>query len=170
MHEIEIYRPVRTDYSSPWRLALAALVVAAAVWFLSERHDWWFDILAALVGIVVYGLSVVQRLHRIVLERSFVRLEPEGLTIGNPLRTRFYVWSDVESFTYIGIPDDVRTATEEQVRVGIYLKSGHPEDTDRHPGKVDVLLPADLEDVDPKELTRRLNERRLAAMGETLAV
>lgn len=170
MHEIEIYRPVRSPHGSPWRLVLAALLVATAVWFLFERHDWWFDILAALVCIAWFGLSAVQRAHRYILERSFVRLEPEGLAIGNPLRTRFYAWSDVASFTYIGIPDSLKTGTEGQVRVGLYLKSGHPEDTDRHPGKVDVLLPPDLEDVDAKDLTRRLNERRLAATGESLAV
>jgi hypothetical protein len=170
MHEIEIYRPVRTEYGSPWRLALVALLTVAAGWMLSLRHDWWWDILAAVFCMLWFGWSAVQRAHTVILERSFVRVEPEGLTLGNPLRTRFYAWSDVECFTYIGIPDSFKTGIEGQVRVGLYLKSGHPEDTDRHPDKVDVLLPADLEDVDPKDLTRRLNERRLAALGETLAV
>lgn len=170
MHEIEVYRSVKTSFSSPWRIVGAALFSVLAAWMLFERHDWWWDILAALFCMVWFGLSAVQRAHRFFLERSFVRLEPEGIVIGAPLRTRFYAWSDVENFTFIGIPSSHRTGTEEQVRVGIRLKPGHPESTDRHPDGIDVLLPPDLQDVNPKELAWRLNERRVGATGETLAV
>jgi Bacterial PH domain len=169
MHEIEVYRPARSSFGSFWLLVLAVLFAAGGVWlFLEPRKPG--DTLAGIVCIALFGWSAVMRAHRFLLERSFVRLEPEGIVIGNPLRTRFYAWSDVERFTSVSRPTSYRTGTEAQIRVGFYLKESHPERAGRPRKGIDVLLPPDLEDVSPRELARRLDERRMAATGETLAV
>jgi len=90
---------------------------------MASRPEWRAG---GYVTIVFFGLGVVAALIQFVPGSSFLRVNPDGITVRAVWRTKFYRWSDIEKFGVAEMDLSYSRGPQRKRMVGFNFSSSAP--------------------------------------------
>ena len=98
-------------------LLLVSILFAIGGWWLVGENPWM-----GYLTIFFFGLGALVFAFQLMLNNSFLRVDPDGLLISHFGRTSVIPWHDIERFSVIKIRSTGFTASK---MVGITYADGH---------------------------------------------